>query len=138
MYRFNDRNHNISNPLNEPKLFQTVHEHKECCKEQEGAPLNVLQQGLPLCVYQQLQCHESKDCNPESVKCSFSTFLMLLIPMKQYPLRHGGPAPKALHQSGLTMGKVSVHGEPKFSEGQPRVFTNQVRVKQYPCSQVPK
>ena len=40
-YRFNDRNHNISNPLNEPKLFETVHEHKECCKEQEGAPLNV-------------------------------------------------------------------------------------------------
>ena len=27
------------------------------------------------------------------------------------------------------MGKVSVHGEPKFSEGQPRVFTKQVRVK---------
>ena len=27
------------------------------------------------------------------------------------------------------MGKMSVHGEPKFSEGQPRVFTNQVRVK---------
>ena len=52
MYRFNDRNHNISNPLNEPKLFETVHEHKECCKEQEGAPLNVLQQGLPLCVCQ--------------------------------------------------------------------------------------
>ena len=44
-------------------------------------------------------------------------------------LRHGGPPPKALHQSGLTMGKMSVHGEPKFSEGQPRVFTNQVRVK---------
>ena len=43
--------------------------------------------------------------------------------------RHGGPPPKALHQSGLTMGKMSVHGEPKFSEGQPRVFTNQVRVK---------
>ena len=32
-------------------------------------------------------------------------------------LRHGGPPPKALHQSGLTMGKMSVHGEPKFSEG---------------------
>ena len=44
-------------------------------------------------------------------------------------LRHGGPPPKALHQSGLTMGKSSVHGEPKFSEGQPRVFTNLVRVK---------
>ena len=44
-------------------------------------------------------------------------------------LRHGGPPPKALHQSGLTMGKMSVHGEPKFSEGQPRVFTNLVRVK---------
>ena len=44
-------------------------------------------------------------------------------------LRHGGPPPKALHQSGLTMGKMSVHGEPKFSEGQPRVFANQVRVK---------
>ena len=44
-------------------------------------------------------------------------------------LRQGGPPPKALHQSGLTMGKMSVHGEPKFSEGQPRVFTNQVRVK---------
>ena len=44
-------------------------------------------------------------------------------------LRHGGPPPKALHQSGLTMGKLSVHGEPKFSEGQPRVFTNLVRVK---------
>ena len=44
-------------------------------------------------------------------------------------LRHGGPPPKALHQSGLTMGKMSVHGEPKFSEGQPRVLTNQVRVK---------
>ena len=44
-------------------------------------------------------------------------------------LRHGGPPPKALHQSGLTMGKISVHGEPKFSEGQPRVFTNLVRVK---------
>ena len=43
--------------------------------------------------------------------------------------RHGGPPPKALHQSGPTMGKMSVHGEPKFSEGQPRVFTNQVRVK---------
>ena len=27
------------------------------------------------------------------------------------------------------MGKMSVHGEPKFSEGQPRVFTNLVRVK---------
>ena len=44
-------------------------------------------------------------------------------------LRHGGPPPKALHQSGLTMGKMSVHGEPKISEGQPRVFTNLVRVK---------
>ena len=44
-------------------------------------------------------------------------------------LTHGGPPPKALHQSGLTMGKMSVHGEPKFSEGQPRVFTNLVRVK---------
>ena len=44
-------------------------------------------------------------------------------------LRHRGPPPKALHQSGLTMGKMSVHGEPKFSEGQPRVFTNLVRVK---------
>ena len=44
-------------------------------------------------------------------------------------LRHGGPPPKALHQSGLTMGKMSVHGEPKFSEGQPRVFTNLIRVK---------
>ena len=43
--------------------------------------------------------------------------------------RHGGPPPKALHQSGLTMGKMSVHGEPKFSEGQPRVFKNLVRVK---------
>ena len=39
-------------------------------------------------------------------------------------LRHGGPPPKALHQSGLTMGKMSVHGEPKFSEVQPRVFTD--------------
>ena len=27
------------------------------------------------------------------------------------------------------MGKMSIHGEPKFSEGQPRVFTNLVRVK---------
>ena len=44
-------------------------------------------------------------------------------------LRHGGPPPKALHQSVLTMGKMSVHGERKFSEGQPRVFTNLVRVK---------
>ena len=44
-------------------------------------------------------------------------------------LSHGGPPPKALHQSGLTMGKMSVHGEPKFSKGQPRVFTNLVRVK---------
>ena len=44
-------------------------------------------------------------------------------------LRHGGPPPKALHQSGLTMGKMSVHGEPKFCEGQPRVFTKLVRVK---------
>ena len=44
-------------------------------------------------------------------------------------LRHGGPPLKALHKSGLTMGKMSVHGEPKFSEGQPRVFTNLVRVK---------
>ena len=43
--------------------------------------------------------------------------------------RHGGLPPKALHQSGLTMGKMSVHGEPKFPEGQPRVFTNLVRVK---------
>ena len=42
---------------------------------------------------------------------------------------HGDPPPKALHQSGLTMGKMSVHGEPKFSEGHPRVFTNLVRVK---------
>ena len=46
-----------------------------------------------------------------------------------FSLRHGGPPPKALHQSGLTMGKKSVHGEPKFSEGQPRVVTNLVRVK---------
>ena len=44
-------------------------------------------------------------------------------------MRHGGPLPKALHQSGLAMGKMSVHGEPKYSEGQPRVFTNLVRVK---------
>ena len=44
-------------------------------------------------------------------------------------LRHGRPPLKALHQRGLTMGKMSVHGEPKFSEGQPRVFTNLVRVK---------
>ena len=29
------------------------------------------------------------------------------------------------------MGSVSVHGEPKFSEGQPRVFTNLVRVKKH-------
>ena len=50
-------------------------------------------------------------------------------PLGSFFLRHGGPPPKALHQSGLTMGKMSVHGEPKFSEGQPRVFTNQVRVK---------
>ena len=27
------------------------------------------------------------------------------------------------------MGKMSVHGEPKFSEGQPRVITNLVTVK---------
>ena len=27
------------------------------------------------------------------------------------------------------MGKMSVHGEPQFSEGQPRVFRNLVRVK---------
>ena len=84
-YRLDYRNHNISNPLNEPKLFETVHEHKECCKEQEGATLNVLQQGLSVCVCQQHQCHESKDRNLKSVKCSFSTFLMLLITMKQYP-----------------------------------------------------
>ena len=44
-------------------------------------------------------------------------------------LKHGGPPLNALHQGGLTMGKTSVHGEPKFSEGQPRVFTNLVRVK---------
>ena len=44
-------------------------------------------------------------------------------------LRHGSPLPKALHQSGLTMGKMSVHGEPKFSEGQPGVFTDLIRVK---------
>ena len=46
-----------------------------------------------------------------------------------YFLRHGGPPPKALHQGGLTMGSVCVHGEPKFSEGQPRVFTNLIRVE---------
>ena len=46
-----------------------------------------------------------------------------------FSLRHGGPPPKALHQSGLNMGRMSVHGEPKFSEGQPRVFTNLVKVK---------
>ena len=51
------------------------------------------------------------------------------LPPPFFFLRHGGPPPKGLHQSGLTMGKVSVHGEPKFSEGQPRVFTNLVRVK---------
>ena len=28
--------------------------------------------------------------------------------------RHGGPPPRALHQSGLTMGMSSVHGKPKF------------------------
>ena len=39
------------------------------------------------------------------------------------------PPPKALRQGGLTMGSVSVHGEPKFSEGQPLVFTNLVRVE---------
>ena len=39
--------------------------------------------------------------------------------------RHGGPPPKALHQGGLTMGNACVHGELKFSEGQPQVFTNQ-------------
>ena len=43
--------------------------------------------------------------------------------------RHGGPPPKALHQGGLSMGNVCVHGEPKFSEGQPRVFTDLIRVK---------
>ena len=43
--------------------------------------------------------------------------------------RHGGPPPKALHQSCLTMGKMSIHGEPKFSKRQPRVFTNLVKVK---------
>ena len=32
-------------------------------------------------------------------------------------------------KAAQTMGKMSVHGEPKFSEGQPRVFTNLVRVK---------
>ena len=46
-------------------------------------------------------------------------------------LRHGGPPPKALHQSGLTMGKMSGHGEPKFSEGQLRVFTNLVRLTSF-------
>ena len=30
--------------------------------------------------------------------------------------RHGGPPSRALHQSGLTMGKGSIHGEPKFIE----------------------
>ena len=43
--------------------------------------------------------------------------------------RHGVPPPKALHQGGLTMGNVCVHGKPQFSEGQPRVFTNLIRVK---------
>ena len=39
---------------------------------------------------------------------------MVLGPPFFFFLRHGGPPPKALHQSGLTMGKMSVHGEPKF------------------------
>ena len=43
--------------------------------------------------------------------------------------RHAGPRPKALHPSYLTMGEISVHGGPKFSERQPAVFTNLVRVK---------
>ena len=37
-------------------------------------------------------------------------------------LRHGGPPPKALHQGGLTMGSVSVQGEPKFSEGAASIY----------------
>ena len=44
-------------------------------------------------------------------------------------LRHGGPPPKAVHEGSLTLGKVSVHGEPNFSKGQPPVFTKQVMVK---------
>ena len=33
------------------------------------------------------------------------------------------------HAPPRVPGKMSVHGEPKFSEGQPRVFTNLVGVK---------
>ena len=44
-------------------------------------------------------------------------------------LRHGGPPPKIIHQSGLTTGITSVHGEPKFTEGQLPVFTSLLTVK---------
>ena len=68
-------------------------------------------------------------CDPQDEDMRTQTSLKTLFLVSHAFLRHGGPPPKALHQSGLTMGKVSIHGEPKFSEGQPRVFTNQVRVK---------
>ena len=59
----------------------------------------------------------------------FASTVTRIFASRETSLRHGGPPPKALHQSGLTMGKMSVHGEPKFSEGQPRVFINLVWVK---------
>ena len=44
-------------------------------------------------------------------------------------LMHGGPPPKALHQSGLTT-RRSVHGKPKFTEDSAYCtqFQTQVRV----------
>ena len=39
----------------------------------------------------------------------------------RFLLGHGGPLPKTMRQSGLTMGSPCVHGEPKFSEGQLQV-----------------
>ena len=80
--------------------------------------------GCPLCWLAGTQFH---------AVCAFSGLgLVALLVFPACPVffvRHGGPPPKALYQSGLTMGKMSNHGEPKFSEGQPRVFTNPVRVK---------
>ena len=50
------------------------------------------------------------------LSCPFCSYFFFLF-------RHGG----------LTMGKVSVHGEPKFFEGQLRVFTNLIRVIVLTC-----
>ena len=48
-------------------------------------------------------------------------------------LRHGGSPPDALHKSGLH-GHTTVHGKPKFTEGQLQTIRVQITAETIPCA----